>query len=61
VAFESRVLLESQFGKILPGALAEGLTLLWGVDAANADAVLLFSSVENVHGVTIGNPDDSAG
>jgi hypothetical protein len=59
VAFESCVLPESQFGKILPGALTEGLTLLWRVDAVNTDAVLLFSGVENGHGVTIGNTDDT--
>ena len=46
--------------EVLLRALAEGLSLLRGVDTGEADAVLDLVGVEHGQGVAVGDADDAA-
>ena len=57
---DPHLLVENQARQVLLRPLAEGLGLLGGIDAQQANIVLLAGSIEDGYRVTIGNADDAA-
>ena len=58
--FDAHILPEDHAGQVLLRFLAEGLSLLGGVDALEANLVLLAVSIEDGYRVAIGNADHAA-